>query len=787
LSSRKDDRVVAANPYHRKRESIPRLRRVVNDLGEDTWRLVRKIRDGSPRATPGEVVGQLATRGVPVDWGLVTALAAKLDWREFVPEAELVDFIAEIASAGDCTSLLDPWAGAGVLLAGVQERAGAREAIGIERHDEYVEVAKQLDSGIEWILEEPLAALDQMARAGRSVTTIVSTPPWGLARGTAFGHEDRRISALPMDDQVVLLASRLLMPEGRAFVFRSDAFLTDTRSASLRRLLAEHDIHPWSVVSTPPEWKPLAAAAGNVIELRRGAPESLFVAKAQATDNAALNRNLQSRKPAKVPELGALVEPGEFHTWHRFEALNAFTRVSKGFGYPVVRLGDLAADTKAGSRDDDGGFDDLDNAIFLPAIGMSPALTSRSDLSLKAHNYFQVGIDPTMGRAEYLARFLNTPTGLLSRKSVETGAHIRKITLTSLVNAPVVLPPLDVQALMVTAQRKIEEERATLSSLQHDLWRSRDGVQAAHRSLRRYPEAEGLDSWLPRFPFPLASILWAYQATLDERRQVEVLLAFFEATAEFLVTILLSALRSSPEVFEDIQSRRMEVTEDRWTRASMGFWTNLGSDLAKDVRRMQAEGAPGPQALFKSSASTVEAITNKELFKTLDTVRELRNAWKGHGGLISDAENSEHLARLQAELVALTLPLSRAFEDVKLVRPLRLQFDGTGYEVALENLIGPSVPFREESRQTVQPLKTGALYLLHNDAVDALELLPLVRMKAGPASANACYFYSRLDGNEARFVSYHHTVASELTEADPPLVALIRELSGASGGDNVSQ
>jgi hypothetical protein len=44
-------------------------------------------------------------------------------------------------------------------------------------------------------------------------------------------------------------------------------------------------------------------------------------------------------------------------------------------------------------------------------------------------------------------------------------------------------------------------------------------------------------------------------------------------------------------------------------------------------------------------------------------------------------------------------------------------------------------------------------------------------MRAGTPAATACYFYSRLGKDGARFVSYHQARESEVTEQDRVLSA----------------
>jgi hypothetical protein len=59
----------------------------------------------------------------------------------------------------------------------------------------------------------------------------------------------------------------------------------------------------------------------------------------------------------------------------------------------------------------------------------------------------------------------------------------------------------------------------------------------------------------------------------------------------------------------------------------------------------------------------------------------------------------------------------------------------------------------------------------------ALRLVPFVRLRPAPSSEkNACYFYSRLDGDQAEYVSHHFESESRIHESDPELVAFIDRL-----------
>ena len=61
-------------------------------------------------------------------------------------------------------------------------------------------------------------------------------------------------------------------------------------------------------------------------------------------------------------------------------------------------------------------------------------------------------------------------------------------------------------------------------------------------------------------------------------------------------------------------------------------------------------------------------------------------------------------------------------------------------------------------------LDVERIYLSSKGAASALKLLPLVQIGPSPQSAkNACYFFSRLERDGARFVSYHYADKPELT------------------------
>lgn len=701
-------------------------------------------------------------------------------WDEY-PSEFVTGFIAR-ALAGQCdVRILDPWASAGVLLADVADAVAPSRAVGLVRRSPLDRIAKKLLPAAQWLVGEPVQHLADLRRQGAEFDVVVCAPPWNMRSddGALPPGTDKRLYKVPLEQRLVWSSCQLLAPTGRALFFLPDRFLLDSKQSGIRALLREQGFYLWSAVSLPPSWNEGTSIPGNLVEIRRTPTNEVFAGKASPeSSNDVLLGNLAARRSGKVPEVGVLVNASEFSTWDRYEAEAAFANAAKGFRGSVDQLDSIILDRALGTREPGGGFEDRENAVFLPIIGNSPAVTTRSDLVIKPHNYVQLVLDPGRASAEYVAQFFNTPLGLLSRQTVHSGV-IPRASLRTIGMAPIVLPPAAHQRQLVGLQRRLDELRAELNAAERDLWRTTGGARSAERTIRGFGTSDSLEAWLPRLPYPLASILWAYSAAMDTRRRTDILFAFFEATAEFLATILLSGLHTNASTFERLRAGVLrEVDGAAWRRSTLGFWIVSGSQFAKAVRRMlSGEERALCLGLFKCSGTWIDAMVSKDLFTVLQRVNELRNAWKAHGGIETDEETLLRLERLQTELTAIFGPLTLAFEDVTLVRPRTLQFDGEIYAVVGDDLVGAIVPFKESTRMAISPMRTGRLYLAEIDGRDGLELLPFVRMRPGPPAATACYFYSRMGTDGARFVSYHQAQASEMTELDADLAALVEELA----------
>ncbi len=108
---------------------------------------------------------------------------------------------------------------------------------------------------------------------------------------------------------------------------------------------------------------------------------------------------------------------------------------------------------------------------------------------------------------------------------------------------------------------------------------------------------------------------------------------------------------------------------------------------------------------------------------------------------------------------------------------------GKIFDLTATILKGPNSVFRREQLKLTEALDTARLYLLSDGNLRALELMPFIRVIAGKTGQDACYFYNRVDGTQARWVSYHFHPEPELLLPDEDVIELLATLSGSDAAE----
>jgi hypothetical protein len=369
----------------------------------------------------------------------------------------------------------------------------------------------------------------------------------------------------------------------------------------------------------------------------------------------------------------------------------------------------------------------------------------------------------------------------------------------------ILVPDIETQKMTLEIEGKLTEGQNILLGLQNDLsalkgelwngpgkWKdvdsrllafSNNGLAAGAKT----GAAATLDQWFETLPFPLASILRAWQATSsqDYKTKHELLLKFFEAAAEFVSVIYLSAFESRKALFADHKKKLLEAWKTQnlsIERASFGTWKVVVEYFSKQTRSLlsgDSEKRALCAAMFSDPTCTLpEMLARKELGDVFSVASKMRNDWIGHGGVVSQSEARTRNERLLTELQKTRQAMGDGWGRVQLIRAIQGKARPNAFENEVALLVGSNSEFLKEVRSMSLFLYADRLYLASRDSGDALLLLPLVRVDHSPASAkNACYFFNRIGKDGARFVSYHFEDQPEWIDQSDATSDAIRFLS----------
>ena len=284
-------------------------------------------------------------------------------------------------------------------------------------------------------------------------------------------------------------------------------------------------------------------------------------------------------------------------------------------------------------------------------------------------------------------------------------------------------------------------------------------------------------------------MLQRYTALRGPKERLEALLHFYEATGQFGCAVLLSILRTDPDLLESARSAIAGAAgpeRDLLDRADFGLWINLGRTLAKAIRRIKGQPELRPRLGEAAGPATelMERLAGKRIWDVLDQARRIRNT-RAHGGLINPDEEEGWIGSLEVLLSDAEQALASGFDDIDLARADQGRFaSGLHVYPRAQRLRGPSNVFEEFELRTRVPLESGHLVLVGRDVAisSVLMLVPLVRVGGTTrATRNACYFFSsRLDDGRFAYVSYHFEDKPRLKMEEPELRQLALDLNASS-------
>lgn len=733
-------------------------------------------------------------------WGqFLSARFGRSGGEVHVPEW-LAGVFCALAKEVSPKTICDPWAGVGFLIGALREACLPEQALAFTRNHAEHELGKVLVPEVGWQLGEPLRLLDSFTQ---SLDVFASILPMG-----ARAHHPLKVTltsgeAVELTDDlgnlVMVAASMRLSSSGVGLFVVTPSFFFKQQSIFHR--FSELGLGMEAALALPSgTFAPYTNIPAYLVVIRRKPSTRMFVAQLSADTNTNLQviSNFRQGTEGGSLELGRFVEPDSFRSIDHLRASEAMAAAEKRFGVQasnIAELGDVKSGIKLGRPGDEFAFQPLENAIYIPMIGNSDVVESPGELTLKPQNYAQVVIDPSRSNARFVARFLNSEFGKELREQTKTG-FIPKLNKQTLRELRVFVPDLQTQRRMLEIETRIMAEHNTVMALQNEIAELRRELWANPKSAQRVQEridglarrlaggikqhaSDTLDQWFETLPFPLASILRAWQATpsQDFKTKYEHLLDFFEGTAEFVSVILLSAFNSNDAVFAPHRQKLTEKMQERklsFSRATFGTWKFVVEYLGKQTRDLLNESGKKPEdakndralcadMFADPSLSLPQALSSKDLPGILSTANKMRND-SYHGGVIGQEDAQLLNEQLLGEVQKMREAIADTWAETQMIHALHCRYRANVFETEVAVLMGSNNEFLKETRALTVCLDVERLYLSKKDSGKALKLLPLIQVGPSPQSAkNACYFFSRLERDGARFVSYHFTDKPELT------------------------
>ncbi len=716
-------------------------------------------------------------------------LVAEAELHEWECPPAVCRFVESFGQAQDqLKSILDVWAGVGTLVLPLVQAIEPERAVGLCPAPEFLNLIRRVEGHeqVEWRVGDPIAELSESCE---EFDMVVGCLPVGMRKGELnldyggceFLLKDTR------NNLIIASACRLLVEDGVGVFVVGPRLAFPNLPGSFFSQLGSMGLYVDAYVSTPPgTWKKTSVPFGLAF-IRRGEAESLFIGELSniPARNKVLLENLLERRVGGDVGLGRIVRYSTFQSYQHLVGQERVAELEDRLKLPGIPLVKIASAINLTKAKEPPGFEEEDNAIYVPLIGRSEVRTLLSDLTLKPHNYAQVVLDDSQVDARYVAGFLNSPDGMIVRESVLSGVHIPKITKASIQYMPVFLPDLGTSRAVLTIDTQLRELQSELSELRGALWANPLDVEDAAERLSRVNRNESLVDWLEALPFPLATILWAYWTDRDDDlRSYKRLLHFFEALAELLAVILLSAFRNDSQLFaHEWGAIRSTFAETGATLdlSTFGLWVRIYERLAKTARGLlsgeQQKAVSNCGELFRSrDIEAVSSLLSPSIVGVLQKANSHRNK-DAHGGAVGEAEARRRHTALRDLLETARAEFAGAWSRFLMLMPSSMEFEDGLYMTTSKAILGTRTPFDSLDVSTNHPLAKNHLYLMGCRDEMALELQPLVKIMPSPQSEdNACYFYSRREDGKARFVSYHFDAASEVLIDALDTLAFLDEL-----------
>ncbi|MEC9406990.1 MAG: N-6 DNA methylase [Pseudomonadota bacterium] len=681
-------------------------------------------------------------------------------------------FFAELARQLAPKSVLDPVCGVGESLQSVINAVPPGvQAEGIEINRECATTARALVGSEARIVCEDALQLER-DRLG-VFDLIVADPPLG-ARCDKKKIRDPEVAALTLglpDLGVYLTAWGCMKLSENGFLSIShttSALLRDKFKDAINKLGFAFR----AAIHVPAGSRTNTGIATQILVLSRGEQtDSSFVIGEVSEDPdhlKSLVRNILKGKSGHGIAQGRRVNLEGFVG---YEAVNAADRLQKfvrerklsviPFSELVIRRETLA-DVEAIPADG--------RSIYLPRGGHRFS-TDLNDLSTVKSEIIRFELNPEKVVPRYLDHWFHSYLGKLAMGAAGgLGSFRPTVSLSMLDRMICYLPGVTEQQTVLNTVQYLDQLKNEIAEIEEACWDSKIPAAVLLEQAELVNKEDSFEDWLDTLPYPLATVLWLYRTTNDgPKEKFRILLHFFEALAQFLALVHLSAFSSHRSVWSDAKEglkRALEKEHFSLERATFGAWKVMVEYLSSSTRKMlkdQDKAPVVPEMYASDNESWLNRLNDPRLVTILMRAVKIRNEQHGHSGIVGDKQAEAVESSLRDLVEEVREIFGRGWQSYELIQIGRMEYEAGTYTFDVPRLMGTRGQFRRVSLNMKHPLDKGCLCLHSEGADSALKLLPLLKLLGPPEHVeNAVYFYSSMGKDQQRFVSYHFDKASEV-------------------------
>lgn len=681
-------------------------------------------------------------------------LSSYISGSEFSVQYYVLAFIFDLAKIVHAKSHFDPFA----RLTSPIVHGNFENSTAIFLYSNEAESVKGIfaNQRLKVIVGDPLSELDKIKD---KYDFVSSFPPFGMRKEpiTICGQT----TSSDFSSMLLLKSSALLSKNGvSVFLMAPSFFINKTNKEIINKLSLFID----AVFALPSgAFLPYSSISGNLVLISKKPKDKTFVAEISADEetNKTILKNFAVRREGKAVQLGVLTDISGFITIQDL----ILRKEIEEYGYPLIRLADISTINTLKTDNPDEVSHKL-NSVYLPKLGTSHVVTHPATMQIKPKNYYQIQLDSDKANSTYVANYFNSYMGKKIRKTLEIGA-IRQIPLWRLSDCFIHLPDLATQSELIQIDSRLSEFSLRLEELKRKLWHYPRSLRNIQKELKSITQQKSIENWIDFLPFPISSILWRYYATKENNKKIEHLFHFFEALSEFLAMIMLSAFVQDMEFYKQECNRWLDKDikfKDWYLNANFGSWNILTSRLSKAIRTFHSNKEKSElceSLLGNPPEGFFTMITNKGIVNVLLDTAELRNKWKGHGGISSEEDDRRKFVTLEERLNEIRKFLADGFEDTRILSPSTNEYEAGVYTYKAKELVGARTPFHEIIIKSLIPLDRKKLYLSHSGQNRPIELLPFIKFNE---TSEACYFYTSIESKNVRWISYHFDKDPEIIQ-----------------------